>query len=63
VQAADASGFISCIRFSIDIFELGENGLVTNVVTQRLAGMGPFSWKFARHDVLVVAKGSIVFFS
>ena len=42
----------------IDIFALGNNGLVTGVTRQPSAGLGPFGFKFARTGVLVVAEAN-----
>jgi len=40
-------------RNQLDIFDLGDDGLVTGVVARPSAGMGPFGFKFARRGVLV----------
>jgi 6-phosphogluconolactonase (cycloisomerase 2 family) len=37
----------------IDIFELGNNGLITKVATQPSAGSGPFGFRFGRQGVLL----------
>ena len=42
----------------IDIFELGNNGLVTGVTTQASAGSGPFGMRFGRGGVLVNAEAN-----
>jgi 6-phosphogluconolactonase len=42
----------------IDIFELGNNGLVTDVSTQPSSGAGPFGFTFGRDGVLVVLEST-----
>lgn len=41
----------------IDIFAIGDDGVITNVTTQLSPG-GPFGLRFGRHDVLVVSEAN-----
>jgi 6-phosphogluconolactonase len=40
----------------IDIFDVGDDGLITNVQTQPSSGAGPFGFTFARDGFLVVTE-------
>jgi 6-phosphogluconolactonase len=40
----------------IDIFEIGDDGTVTNTVTQPIAGAVPFGFAFTRNQVVVVTE-------
>jgi 6-phosphogluconolactonase len=42
----------------IDIFELGADGLITNVVTQPASGSGPFGFTFGRGGTLLVTAAN-----
>ena len=42
----------------IDVFQLGDNGLVTSVVTQPSAGSGPFGLRFWRGGALLNAEAN-----
>jgi len=42
----------------IDIFDLGEDGLVTNTTTQPSAGMVPFGFAFTRGQVVIVTEAA-----
>jgi len=42
----------------IDVFELNDSGIVTGVSTNPSAGSGPFGFKFARDNALVVTEAN-----